>query len=49
MGHVYTTDTSWIHDGVLTNGTTAGFWMNGMMTGVLLDGMTIVNKRMTHL
>ena len=36
-------------NGLLTNGTTAGDWMNGMMTGVLLDGMMIVNKRTTHL
>ena len=28
---------------------TAGVWMNGMMTGVLLDGMKVVNERMTHL
>ena len=27
------------------NGTTAGVWMNGMMTGVVLDGMKIVNKQ----
>ena len=35
-------------NGVLTNGTTAGVWMNGMMTGILLDGMKVVNKRTTH-
>ena len=33
--------------GVLTNGTTAGVWMSGMMSGVLLDGMKVGNKRMT--
>ena len=31
------------------NGTPAGVWMNGMMTGVVLDGMKIVKKHMTHL
>ena len=31
------------------NGTTAGIWMNGMMTGVRLDGMKILNKHVTHL
>ena len=31
------------------NGTTAGVWMNGMMIGVVLDGMKIANKRTTHL
>ena len=36
MGQVYPTDTSWIHD-----------MMNGMMTGVLLDGTKVGNKRMT--
>ena len=38
-----------IVNGVLTNGTTAGGRMNGMMTGVVLDGMKIVNRHMTHL
>ena len=35
-------------NGVLTDGTTAGVCMNGMMTGVLLDGTKVANKRMTH-
>ena len=36
-------------NGVLTNGTTAGVWMNGKMIGVVLDDMKIVNQRTTHL
>ena len=28
---------------------TAGVWKNGTMTGVVLDGMKIVNKHVTHL
>ena len=32
---------------IVTNGTTAGAWMNVMMTGVLLDGTKVGNKRMT--
>ena len=38
-------------NGVLMNaiGTTAGVWMIGMLTGVVLDGMKIVNKQLTHL
>ena len=40
MGQVCFTDSSWIHDGVK---------MNGMMTGVVLDGMGMANKRTTHL
>ena len=49
MRQFCTTVMSWIHDEwTLTNGTTAGIWMNGMMIGVvLLDGMKISNKR-TH-
>ena len=31
------------------NGTTAGVRMNGMMTGVVLDGMKMVNRHMAHL
>ena len=36
-------------NGVLTNGATAGVRRSGMTTGVLLDGMRVENKRMTHL
>ena len=34
-------------NGVLTNGTTASVTMNGMMTGVLLDGTKVGHKRVT--
>ena len=35
--------------GVLTNGTMAEVLMNGMVTGVLLDGTKVGNTRMTLL
>ena len=47
--HVPLTIHGFLMDGVLTNGMTAGVWMNGTMTEVVLDGMKIVNKHMTHL
>ena len=31
------------------NGMKAGAWLRGMMTGVVMDGMKIANKHMTHL
>ena len=36
-------------DGVLTNGTMAGVFQNGVTTGALLDGTMVGNKRMTLL
>ena len=32
---------------MVTNGMTAGVWMNGIMAGVRLDGTKVGNKRMT--
>ena len=46
-GCISLTRRGFTRNGVLTNGTTAGLWMNGMMAGVVLDGMKIVNKHVT--
>ena len=44
-------DTSWVHDGWCPDEWNDGwsFLMNGMKTGVLLDGTKVGNKRMTLL
>ena len=43
------TDDSWIHDGWNLDESIVGVLINGMMTGFLLDGTKVGNKRMTLL
>ena len=50
MGQVDTADTSWIHEEWSQDEKNEDWsLMSGMMTGVLLDGVKIANKHMTHL
>ena len=45
MRQVYTTDTSWIHDEWSPDEWNDGrSWMDGMMTGVVLDGIEDCGK-----
>ena len=49
LGHVRTTETSWIHEEwSLDEGTMVGVLTSGMMMGMVLNGMQIVNKHMSH-